>query len=159
MDCSLPSSSIHGIFQARILEWGAIAFSRRSSRPRDWTRTVGRHFTSWATREVQTLDPINCCHTDKMLKLREVKSPAWRHIRNEWFGFWSSCCKTPCHTAHVNLCSLLNPFVSIVLSTKFLTLVLRSLCVCVCVIRFQSNHTLQSYFRWEEPAEFCLKLL
>ena len=29
MDCSLPSSSIHGIFQARVLEWGAIAFSLR----------------------------------------------------------------------------------------------------------------------------------
>ena len=29
MDCSLPGSSIHGIFQARVLEWGAIAFSRR----------------------------------------------------------------------------------------------------------------------------------
>ena len=28
MDCSLPGSSIHGIFQARALEWGAIAFSR-----------------------------------------------------------------------------------------------------------------------------------
>ena len=28
MDCSLPSSSIHGIFQARVLEWGAIAFSK-----------------------------------------------------------------------------------------------------------------------------------
>ena len=28
MDCSLPGSSVHGIFQARILEWGAIAFSR-----------------------------------------------------------------------------------------------------------------------------------
>ena len=27
MDCSLPSSSVHGIFQARVLEWGAIAFS------------------------------------------------------------------------------------------------------------------------------------
>ena len=27
MDCSLPGSSVHGIFQARILEWGAIAFS------------------------------------------------------------------------------------------------------------------------------------
>ena len=38
MDCSsLPGSSIHGIFQARILEWVAISFSRRSSRPRDWT--------------------------------------------------------------------------------------------------------------------------
>ena len=27
MDCNLPGSSIHGIFQARVLEWGAIAFS------------------------------------------------------------------------------------------------------------------------------------
>ena len=27
MDCSLPGSSIHGVFQARVLEWGAIAFS------------------------------------------------------------------------------------------------------------------------------------
>ena len=31
MDCSVPGSSVHGIFQARVLEWGAIAFSRRSS--------------------------------------------------------------------------------------------------------------------------------
>ena len=29
MDCSLPGSAIHGIFQARVLEWGAIAFSRQ----------------------------------------------------------------------------------------------------------------------------------
>ena len=48
MDCSLPGSSVHGIFQARILEWVAISFSRRSSQPRDWTRVsriVGRRFT------------------------------------------------------------------------------------------------------------------
>ena len=31
MDCSLPGSSVHGIFQARVLEWGAIAFSRLST--------------------------------------------------------------------------------------------------------------------------------
>ena len=31
MDCSLPASSIHGIFQARVLEWGAIAFSENKS--------------------------------------------------------------------------------------------------------------------------------
>ena len=31
MDCSLPGSAIHGIFQARVLEWGAIAFSEPSS--------------------------------------------------------------------------------------------------------------------------------
>ena len=45
MDCSLPGSSIHGIFQARILEWVAISFSRESSQPRDWTQvscTAGR---------------------------------------------------------------------------------------------------------------------
>ena len=36
--CSLPCSSVHGIFQARVLEWVAIAFSRGSSRPRDQTQ-------------------------------------------------------------------------------------------------------------------------
>ena len=55
MDCSLPHSSIHGIFQARVLEWVAISFSRGSFRPRDQTQVsciVGRRFTVWATREV-----------------------------------------------------------------------------------------------------------
>ena len=54
MDCSPPGSSVHGIFQARILEWVAISFSRRSSWPRDWTwvsRVLGRRFTIWATTE------------------------------------------------------------------------------------------------------------
>ena len=37
MDCSPPGSSVHGIFQARILGWVAISFSRRSSLPRDRT--------------------------------------------------------------------------------------------------------------------------
>ena len=35
MDCSPPGSSVHGVFQARVLEWGAISFSRGSSPPRD----------------------------------------------------------------------------------------------------------------------------
>ena len=55
MDCSLSGSSVHGIFQVRILEGVAISFSRRSSQPGVWTwvsRTVGRCFTIWATREV-----------------------------------------------------------------------------------------------------------
>ena len=37
VDCSLPGFSIHGILQARILEWVTISFSRGSSRPRDRT--------------------------------------------------------------------------------------------------------------------------
>ena len=37
MECSPPGSSVHGIFQARILEWGMISYSRGSSQPRDPT--------------------------------------------------------------------------------------------------------------------------
>ena len=54
MDCSLPGFSVLGIFQARILEWVAISFSRRSFWPRNRirvSRIVGRRFTVWATRE------------------------------------------------------------------------------------------------------------
>ena len=56
MDCSLPASSVHGIFQARVLEWAAICFSKGSSWLRDQTpvsHIAGRHFTIWATREAQ----------------------------------------------------------------------------------------------------------
>ena len=59
----LPGSSVPGIFQARVLEWVAISFSRGSSRPRDRTRVsriVGRRFTYWATREaLRTKSTIN----------------------------------------------------------------------------------------------------
>ena len=52
--CSLPGSSIHGILQARILEWVAISFSRGSSWLRNRTQvscTAGRRFNLWATRK------------------------------------------------------------------------------------------------------------
>ena len=48
MDGSLPGSAVHGIFQARILEWAAISFSRGSSQPRDqtWVSCIAdRRFT------------------------------------------------------------------------------------------------------------------
>ena len=54
MEYSLPGSSIHGIFQARVLEWGAISSSRGSSGARDrtWVSCIaGRCFTVWATWE------------------------------------------------------------------------------------------------------------
>ena len=54
MDYSPPDSSLHGILQARILEWVAIPFSRGSSQPRDQTQVfciTSRFFTIWATRE------------------------------------------------------------------------------------------------------------
>ena len=54
MDHSPPGSSVHGIFQARILEWVAIFFSGGSCQLRDQTRgscIAGGFFTDWATRE------------------------------------------------------------------------------------------------------------
>ena len=51
MDCSPPGSSVHGILQARTLEWVAVLFSRGSSQPRDRTqvfRIAGRFFPIWA---------------------------------------------------------------------------------------------------------------
>ena len=54
MDCSPPGSSVHGILQARILEWAAISFSRGSFWSRDLTQfshIASRSFTIWATRE------------------------------------------------------------------------------------------------------------
>ena len=54
MDCSPPGSSVHGILQARRLEWVAIFSSRGAPRPRDRTqvsRTAGRFFINSVTRE------------------------------------------------------------------------------------------------------------
>ena len=54
MLCSSPGSSVHGVFQARILEWVAISFPRASSWPRILTQVYfigGRFFTDWATKE------------------------------------------------------------------------------------------------------------
>ena len=58
IDGSLPGSSIHGISQARILEWVAISLSRGSSRPQDWTLVscIGRQILyHWATWEALLL--------------------------------------------------------------------------------------------------------
>ena len=54
VDCSPLGSSVHGILQARILEWVAIPFSRGSSRTKDQTQVsciAGRYFNLWATKE------------------------------------------------------------------------------------------------------------
>ena len=58
MDCSPPGSSVHGIFQARRLQWVAVSFSGGSSQPRDRTREscIGRqmlhHFATWGAGRI-----------------------------------------------------------------------------------------------------------
>ena len=76
MDSSPPGSSVHGILQARILEWVAFSFSRGSSQHRDQTqfcRTADRLFTNWATGEAQCIN-INLFHSHKTLSEEPVRS-------------------------------------------------------------------------------------
>ena len=80
MDCNPPGPSVTGIFQARILEWAAIPFSRRSSQLRDWTQVsyiAGRLFTIWATSEA--LSSKLPCKT-----MRLFPFGIWRNRGSEW---------------------------------------------------------------------------
>ena len=85
-DCSLPGSSIYEIFQARVLGWVAISFSRGSSWPRDQAQVsciAGRCFTIWATREARM----------GIILYEAPDLHGWRPIRNHlWCGLnhlWS----------------------------------------------------------------------
>ena len=67
MNYSLPVSSVHGILQARILEWAVISFSRGSSQPRNWTcvscigRQIPYHWATWeAIRAMNRTDKRAC---------------------------------------------------------------------------------------------------
>ena len=57
--CDPMDYTVHGILQARILEWAVIPFSRGSSQSKDETQVsliAGGFFTSWATREAQKIE-------------------------------------------------------------------------------------------------------
>ena len=79
MDCSLPGSSIHGIFQAWILEWVAMSSSRRSSQPRDRTQIS---YVSCIGRQVL----YHYCHlgsprsTMFQLKNKTKQKQPWYHL-------------------------------------------------------------------------------
>ena len=110
MDC-LPGSSIHGIFQARILEWVAISFSRVSSRPRDWTEVsciVGRCFTVWATRE-ELIHPNKCVFLYKKdLQSHVSKSWVFKTIQINISKLWE-----------INLWFLVNKYTSFIIMMRF----------------------------------------
>ena len=72
MNCSLPGSSVHGILQARILEWIAMLSSERLFQPRDPARDscfsfiAGRFFIHWATWEA----PSNMADLNKKVNMK-----------------------------------------------------------------------------------------
>ena len=76
MDCSLPGSSVHGILQARILEWVAFLFSRGSSWPRDrtWVCCIaGRFFTT---------EPPGKSSIDTTVNQSTIRSESWDQHTN-----------------------------------------------------------------------------
>ena len=86
MDCSLPGYSVHGIFHARVLEWVAISFSRRSSQPWDGTQVsciVGRHFTIWATREAPPPLPRSQAYLFNLLEPICFTHPTKTHLTSD----------------------------------------------------------------------------
>ena len=79
VDCSLPGFSVHGILQARILEWITISFSRGSSQPRDqtWVSLIGsRCFNLRATRDwlIQIYE-INLWQCSRLIYLLQMAIP------------------------------------------------------------------------------------
>ena len=111
MDCSLPGSSVHGIPQARILEWGAISFSGASTRPRDWAhiscvscivRWILYHCATWEARPSTIASSIfgllrrssseeSMCNAGDTRDAGSVpglgRHPGWRHsnpLRCSW---------------------------------------------------------------------------
>ena len=113
MDCSPPGFSVHGILQARILEWVAMPFSRGSSRPRDWTqvsRIADRFFTVWATQEAPETKVIVKKKKKKKIKIKTSK----QQPRSFWKVLWlipklilltiGEKCNSLCHPS-LELCS------------------------------------------------------
>ena len=84
MDCSLPGSSVHGIFQARVLEWSAIAFSHSVSCRwiKPWILSLGNRFylyyqwEEWINKI--TVGEDKKCTSQKMVKLRRQQGKRMR---------------------------------------------------------------------------------
>ena len=91
MDCSLPGSSVHGISQARILEWVVISFYKGSSQPRDWTcisfvSCIGRQILyHWTIKEALKYKQV-CISNDYFV-----------HVRTYYF-FSYFCCSRDIHS-------------------------------------------------------------
>ena len=83
MECSLPGSSARGIFQARILEWVSISFSRGSSQPRDWAQVFCFEADSLLSEPQGKLKPVELPHILEPERLR------WRRGVHPLGSFWA----------------------------------------------------------------------
>ena len=102
VDCSLPGSSVHGIFQARVLEWGAIAFSIKAYTSA--LLTMPKPFTGWITtnwkilKEMGIPDHLTCLLRNLYADQEETVRTG--HGTKDWFqsgkGVHQGCILSPC---------------------------------------------------------------
>ena len=105
-DCSPPGSSVHGVLQARVLEWFAFSFSKGPSRLRDQTQVscvsciAGRFFTDWANREA-LVKALSCSfYMCEKIKAKEICDLAnLTQLVMRWdlgSDLWIKCRNCPC---------------------------------------------------------------
>ena len=130
MDYNPPGSSVHGILQARILEWVDIPFSRGSSQDKDRTQVshiAGGFFAVWATREalnngyyVPSTHQVLCPQKGRNNPHGTSLMVQWRRIHLPMQGTWVRClvleepthCGVPkpmCHNSWAYMLQLLKP--------------------------------------------------
>ena len=100
-DCSLPGSSVHGILQARILEWVAISSSRESSWYRDWIHVscMGRwiiyHWIPWEATSLSYWSHygpyISCCGEAVLLVFRSFSEEIDPYMAIDFVCLWRRC--------------------------------------------------------------------
>ena len=111
MNCNLPGSSVHGIFQARILEWVAISYSRGSSWPRDGTHVpcvswlASGIFTTSATWEAPSLFLLPSLLLRALLRSEEWQKKVLRSLQMVTFPKYTFLD----HRLHPELCRALSP--------------------------------------------------
>ena len=91
MDCSLPGSSVHGIFQARVLEWGAIAFSQESAGIESKNYYKNWYWNcdiSWTLKEARKIP--SCGNTSATERLGYCKWIKWFLMRRAYFKWFKT---------------------------------------------------------------------
>ena len=92
MDCSPPGSSVHGILQARMLEWEAIPTSRGSSWPRDWTHWEWLNLVLFCSgSRLQWSNWLGCHHLKTWLELENIILSSSLRWLSAWSLHFSPC--------------------------------------------------------------------
>ena len=138
MDRSMPGSSVHGIFQARILQWVTTLYSRGSSQLRDWTR-ISR-LLHWQVDSLPLAPPGKPNENNIVIEMK-INVSTWKNIITSFFSL------------HFKLCSagILSKLATLVLFGVF-----KMCCYSIhfCNMNFSSSHWTQNLISQQNEPNF-----